>query len=133
MSTTYRVLVMGASYGSLLATKLLLAGHTVKLVCLPAEAELINSEGTRVRLPVKGRYQPVEIDSRRTPGLLCASGYRAVRRAGEQGDAIAGRLEHTPRRQVVLRGQDLRGRHQGHLVSVLDGDHRRLERNDGFA
>ena len=74
MSTTYRVLVMGASYGSLLGTKLLLAGHTVKLVCLPAEAELINAEGTRVRLPVKGRSQPVEIDSRRTPGSLSACG-----------------------------------------------------------
>ncbi|HKE41014.1 MAG TPA: hypothetical protein VKG21_14330 [Casimicrobiaceae bacterium] len=78
MSTTYRVLVMGASYGSLLATKLLLAGHTVKLVCLPAEAKLINAEGTRVRLPVKGRSQPVEIDSRRTPGSLSASGPEAA-------------------------------------------------------
>jgi hypothetical protein len=78
MSTTYRVLVMGASYGSLFATKLLLAGHTVKLVCLAAEAELINAEGTRVRLPVKGGNQPVEIDSRRTPGSLCAGGPQAA-------------------------------------------------------
>src|SRR6195256_3053271 len=72
MQTTYRVLILGASYGSLLATKLLLAGHTVKLVCLPAEADLINKEGTRVRLPVKGRDGLVELDSRKLPGKLSA-------------------------------------------------------------
>jgi len=53
MPTPCKVLILGASYGSLLAIKLLLAGHTVKLVCLPAEADLINSEGARVRMPVK--------------------------------------------------------------------------------
>jgi hypothetical protein len=63
---------MGASYGSLLATKLLLAGHEVKLACLQSEADLINSEGTRVRLPVKGRDGLVEIDSRKLPGKLSA-------------------------------------------------------------
>jgi len=72
MLAKYNTLIMGASYGSLLATKLLLAGHKVKLVCLPAEAELINKEGTRVRIPVKGRDQLVEIDSRRLPGTLSA-------------------------------------------------------------
>ena len=50
MSKTYRILILGASYGSLLATKLLLAGHTVKLVCLPEEAELINREIPRAVL-----------------------------------------------------------------------------------
>src|SRR5512138_1429599 len=63
----YNVLIFGASYGSLLATKLLLAGHNVKLVCTPAEVELINKEGTRVRLPVKGRQGLVEVDSRKLP------------------------------------------------------------------
>jgi hypothetical protein len=77
MGTTYRILIMGASYGSLLATKLLLAGHTVKLVCLPAEAELINREGTRVRLPVGGD-RTIEIDSRRLPGKLSADVPKAV-------------------------------------------------------
>ncbi|HUE45673.1 MAG TPA: hypothetical protein VMO81_05400, partial [Aestuariivirgaceae bacterium] len=72
--TTYNVLVMGASYGSLLATKLLFGGHKVKLVCLPEEADLINAEGTRVRLPVKGREDFVEIDSRKLPGTLSAGG-----------------------------------------------------------
>ena len=34
------VLILGASYGSLLGVKLALAGHDVKLVCLPQEAAL---------------------------------------------------------------------------------------------
>ena len=70
----YKVLILGASYGSLLATKLLFGGHTVKLVCLPAEAEAINKEGARVRLPVKGRKDLVEIQSRKLPGSLAAGG-----------------------------------------------------------
>jgi ketopantoate reductase len=78
MSTNYNVMIMGASYGSLLATKLLLAGHNVTLVCLPAEAALINTEGTRVRMPVKGRDGLVEIDSRECPGALSAEAPDAV-------------------------------------------------------
>src|SRR6202045_401724 len=65
---------MGASYGSLLATKLLFGGHNVKLVCLPAEAEAINKDGARVRLPVKGRKDLVEIHTRKLPGSLAAGG-----------------------------------------------------------
>ena len=76
--TTYNVLIMGASYGSLLATKLLFGGHNVKLVCLPAEAEAINKEGARVRLPVKGRKDLIEIDSRKLPGTLSADGPAAI-------------------------------------------------------
>src|SRR5215469_3062112 len=74
MPATYNILLMGASYGSLLASKLLFGGHQVKLVCLPAEADLINAEGFRVRLPVKGRKEPVEIDSRKLPGKVSAGG-----------------------------------------------------------
>ena len=44
----YNILLMGASYGSLLASKLLFGGHSIHLVCLPAEAELINAEGFKV-------------------------------------------------------------------------------------
>jgi hypothetical protein len=73
VKTTYNTLIMGASYGSLLATKLLLAGHSVKLVCLPAEVEAINSNGIRVRLPIKGRMDLLEIDSRRLPGKVSAA------------------------------------------------------------
>ena len=78
MHSPSRILIMGASYGSLLASKLLLAGHTVKLVCLPAEAQLINQEGTRVRLPVAGKEGLVEIDSRKLPGQLSADVPSAV-------------------------------------------------------
>jgi hypothetical protein len=70
----YNILIMGASYGSLLATKVLFGGHKVKLICLPAEAELINQEGARVRLPIKGRKDLVEIDTRKLPGTLSAGG-----------------------------------------------------------
>lgn len=73
MRKTYNVLIMGASYGSLLGAKLALAGHAAKLVCLPAEADLINAEGARVRLPVKGREGLVELDSRKLPGKLSAA------------------------------------------------------------
>src|SRR5204863_5921207 len=74
MAATYNILIMGASYGSLLASKLLFGCHQVKLVCLPAEADLINTEGFRVRLPVRGRKAPVEIDSRKLPGKVSAGG-----------------------------------------------------------
>ena len=68
------ILILGASYGSLLAAKLLMAGHNVTLVCLPAEAEAINKDGIRVRLPVKGRDGLVEIDSRKLKGHIRALG-----------------------------------------------------------
>lgn len=70
----YNILIMGASYGSLLASKLLFGGHKVTLVCLPAEADLINAEGFRVRMPVKGRKDQIEIDSRKLPGKVSAAG-----------------------------------------------------------
>src|ERR1700732_4054004 len=69
---TYNILLMGASYGSLLASKLLFGGHRLHLVCLPAGADLINAEGFRVRLPVRGRKDPVVLDSRKLPGAVTA-------------------------------------------------------------
>ncbi len=73
MSKKYNTLIMGASYGSLLAIKLLLAGHSAKMVCLPEEADLINKDGQRVRMPIRGREGLVEIDSRNLPGTLSAA------------------------------------------------------------
>lgn len=67
------VLILGASYGSLLASKLLLAGHSATLVCRPANAALINREGIQTRMPVKGQAAPVEVDSRRLRGRLHAA------------------------------------------------------------
>jgi hypothetical protein len=78
----YNILIFGASYGSLLATKLLLAGHNTKLVCTPAEVELFNKEGSRVRMPVKGRDGLVEVDSRKLAGKLSAEVPTAVKLAG---------------------------------------------------
>ena len=78
MPATYKILIMGASYGSLLASKILFGGHQVHLVCLPAEADLINAEGFRVRLPVRGRREPVELDSRKLSGKVTAGGAAGV-------------------------------------------------------
>ncbi len=69
----YKILILGASYGSLLATKLLMAGHRVSLVCTAPTAHLINREGTRVRFPLRDQPLPVEIASRDLPGKLNAS------------------------------------------------------------
>ena len=65
---SYNILLMGASYGSLLASKLLFGGHKIHLVCLPPEAELINAEGFRVRLPVRGRKEPVVLELAQAAG-----------------------------------------------------------------
>jgi hypothetical protein len=72
--TTRKILVLGASYGSLLGVKLALAGHSVHLVCLPAEAKLINEKGAIVRMPVKGREGLVEVSSKKLPGKVTAGG-----------------------------------------------------------
>jgi hypothetical protein len=71
---TRTILILGASYGSLLGMKLALAGHAVTLVCLPQEAALINAKGAIVRMPVKGREGLVEVNSRDLPGKLTAAG-----------------------------------------------------------
>ncbi|HTT78579.1 MAG TPA: hypothetical protein VMF86_02775 [Stellaceae bacterium] len=70
----YNMLTMGAAYGSLLATKLLFGGHKITMVCLPAEIEAFNRDGARVRMPIRGRAAPVELDSRKLPGSLRAAG-----------------------------------------------------------
>src|SRR6187431_3611382 len=75
----YNILILGAAYGSLLGSKMLFGGHYVNHVCLPAEADLINSEGFRVRLPVKGRKDPVVLDTRNLPGKVSAAGPKEVK------------------------------------------------------
>jgi hypothetical protein len=74
----YKILILGASYGSLLATKLALAGHSAKMICLPHEAELFNSDGAIVRMPVKGREGLVQVESRKLPGQITAGGPAGV-------------------------------------------------------
>jgi len=67
-----RTLILGASYGSLFATKLLMAAHDVTLVCRRATAELINTRGTEVLLPLKGQTDPRRIRSTALSGRLDA-------------------------------------------------------------
>jgi hypothetical protein len=69
----YRVQVLGASYGCLLASKLLLAGHRVELVCTPAEGELIESDGFRIRIPLARQCESIEVCSRDIGGALSAT------------------------------------------------------------
>ena len=79
MQKTYKILIMGASYGSLLGTKLALAGHDVTLICLPAEVEAFNKDGAIIRMPIKGREGLVEINSKNAPGKLSAAGTANVK------------------------------------------------------
>ncbi len=67
------ILILGASYGSLLATKLLMAGHNVTLVCRQKTADLINSEGTEVRIKLRDENEHRSIFSRDLPGKLKAA------------------------------------------------------------
>ena len=68
----YRCLILGASYGSLLGTKLLMAGHDVTLVCRRNTADLINANGTEVRIKMKGDSEHRAILSTELPGDLTA-------------------------------------------------------------
>lgn len=67
------ILILGASYGSLLATKLLMAGHNVTLVCREKTAELVNRDGTEVRIKLRDEAMHRAIFSRDQPGSLDAS------------------------------------------------------------
>ncbi|OQW54315.1 MAG: hypothetical protein A4S14_15160 [Proteobacteria bacterium SG_bin9] len=67
------ILILGASYGSLLGTKLLMAGHNVTLVCRRKTADLINAEGTEVRIKLRDEPAHRSIFSRDLPGKLDAT------------------------------------------------------------
>jgi hypothetical protein len=67
------ILILGASYGSLLGTKLLMAGHNVTLVCRKKTADLINREGTEVRIKLRDEPSHRSIFSRDLPGTLDAA------------------------------------------------------------
>ena len=67
------ILILGASYGSLLATKLLMAGHNVTLVCRRKTADLINRDGTEVRIKLRDEAVHRAIFSRDLPGKLDAT------------------------------------------------------------
>jgi hypothetical protein len=68
----HTILILGASYGSLLGTKLLMAGHNVTLVCRNKTAELINRDGTEVHIKLRDEAVHRAIFSRDLPGKLDA-------------------------------------------------------------
>jgi hypothetical protein len=71
--------ILGASYGSLLATKLAMAGHDATLVCREATARLINADGTILRMTLRDEAGPREIRSAGLPGRVDAVTPEAVR------------------------------------------------------
>ncbi len=64
------VLVLGASYGSLIAIKALAAGNRVTLVGRADEVAVIESEGITVEIPGGGSTPPFELVSAELPGRL---------------------------------------------------------------
>ncbi|HET7408652.1 MAG TPA: 2-dehydropantoate 2-reductase N-terminal domain-containing protein [Paracoccaceae bacterium] len=68
-----KVLILGASYGSLLGTKMAMAGHDVTLVCRSQTAALINTDGTEVRIRLKGEDTHRSIRSALLPGRIDAA------------------------------------------------------------
>src|SRR2546430_11140878 len=67
------ILILGASYGSLLGTKVVMAGHNVTMVCRKNSGELINRDGTEVRIKLRGEAMHRAIFSRSLPGTLDAT------------------------------------------------------------
>lgn len=70
---TYKILILGASYGSLLGTKLIAAGHDVTLVCRAETAALINAEGTEVRIKLRDEKTHRSFFSRSLKGGMDAA------------------------------------------------------------
>jgi hypothetical protein len=102
MSDTKEILILGASYGSLLGSKLALAGHNVHLVCLPDEANAINIDGVIVRMPVRGRPDAVVIDSKTLSGNISAGSPRSV--DVERFDLVALAMQEPQYRLDEIRG-----------------------------
>lgn len=69
----FKILVLGASYGSLFGTKSAMAGHDVTLVCRQATADLINRNGTEVRLTLKDESAARKIRSADLAGNIDAA------------------------------------------------------------
>src|SRR5690606_21040318 len=89
MESGMKILILGASYGSLLGTKIAMAGHDVTLVCRPQTAALINSDGTEVRIRLKGEEAHRSIRSPLLPGRVDAAAPERVDPAGYDLVALA--------------------------------------------
>jgi hypothetical protein len=68
-----KMMILGASYGSLLSTKLLMAGHDVTLICRAKTAALINAEGTEVRIKLRDEETHRSFHSDDMPGRVDAT------------------------------------------------------------
>ena len=96
------ILILGASYGSLLSTKLLMAGHNVTLICRSASAALINSEGTEVRIKLRDEDEHRAIRSDDLPGTLNAVSPEQAR--PEEYDMIALAMQEPQYSAPAVRG-----------------------------
>lgn len=67
-NTSYRILVLGASYGLLFAVRAALGGHQVTVVCRDAEATLLNAEGPFIHAKARKSGTPILV-SRETADL----------------------------------------------------------------
>lgn len=67
-----RILVLGASYGSLLGMKLAMAGHDADLICRAPTAEVFNRDGAVVRLKLRDEDTHRELNSNDQPGTIRA-------------------------------------------------------------
>ena len=145
MPATYKILIMGASYGSLLASKMLFGGHSVHLVCLPAEADLINAEGFSVRMPVQGPQG----SGRNRLAQTARQGQRRRRRRRQSRRLRPGRprdagaaIPLARRARIARRGGEIEGAvhvdhehaaaalHEAHSRPRLRGAQARLHRSD---
>ena len=95
-SMTQRILILGASYGSLFGTKCLMAGHDVTLVCRTRDRRPHQQPGHRSPHQAEGRGRPSRHPLRRParpPRRPDAGKCRSVRlrpgRAGDAGAAIS--------------------------------------------
>ena len=68
----YKIVILGASYGSLLGTKLLMAGQDVTLVCREKTAAVFNAEGSDVRIRLRDEDSHRSFKSGDLPGTLDA-------------------------------------------------------------
>lgn len=82
--TPISVLVLGASYGLLPATRIALAGHDVTVVCRAEEGARIASDGVAVTLPERGTAQASVLGGARPMTLRCDA------RIGEGGSDVMG-------------------------------------------
>ncbi len=101
MNKQYQILILGASYGSLLGAKLALAGHNVHLICLPDEANAINIDGVKLRMPLRGREEPVLVHSKQFAGTISAGGPRSV--AVDRFDLVALAMQEPQYRHEEIR------------------------------